>query len=94
MTTTTTPAKPTTPPIASPVINELHVTEQQRATFAKAHASITEAYDKSPSTDELMRMWLSGATPWQVMRYFEESVLHISGSELAGTDDDQILLNL
>lgn len=83
-----------TAPVAPAGDATLSLPAQQREVFEKARASIADAYEKSPTADELMRLWLSGATPWQVMRYFEETILHLSHSELAGDDDDQILVNL
>ena len=52
---------------------------------------------KSPTPDELMRIWLASATPWEVMRIFESAVLNLAGSDLMpvpGEDYNQTLLAL
>ncbi|MDR2982782.1 MAG: hypothetical protein LBV12_11110 [Puniceicoccales bacterium] len=94
----TTPATaalaPTT--VAENPATPLTITPAHREVFQKARDKITETYGKSPTDEELIRMWLSGASSWDVMRFFEESVLNITGSDLAGTaeEEDQILLKL
>jgi DNA-binding PadR family transcriptional regulator len=93
MTTAATPA-PTA--VAEQPATPFTITPAHREVFQKARDKITETYGKSPTDEELMRMWLTGASPYQIMRFFEESVLKITGSDLAGTaeDENQVLLNI
>lgn len=67
---------------------------RHRAPFTQARDTLVEHYGVSPAPDELLRLWITTATPWQVVRVFEESVLNLTGSDLSGTDDEQFSLGL
>jgi len=70
---------------------------RHRALFEKAQQQITKMFGKSPTPDELMRLWLATATPWEVTRIFETAVLTLAGSDYIptpGEDYNQTLLGL
>ncbi|OAM88514.1 hypothetical protein OH491_10430 [Termitidicoccus mucosus] len=89
-----TPSAPPVPPPDDAPAEPLALKERHRAPFAQARDTLVEQYGVSPAPDELLRLWITTATPWQVVRVFEESVLNLTGSDLAGTGDEQILLGL
>jgi len=89
------PANATPPPSASDAsAAPLALKEHHRATFTQARDTIAAQYGVTPTSDELMRLWITSAAPWHVVRVFEETVLNITGSDLAGTDDEQFVLCL
>lgn len=89
------PANTGSPPSAYDAPAEpLSLKVRHRASFYQARDTIVAQYGVSPVPDELMRLWLASATPWQIVRVFEEGILNITGSDLAGTDDDQFMLCL
>jgi hypothetical protein len=70
---------------------------RHRAVFGQARGHIEKLLGQSPTEDELMRLWLATATPWDVTRIFESAVLEITGSDLVplpGADYDQTILAL
>ena len=70
---------------------------RHRAIFEQSREHIEKMLGKSPTSDELMRLWLATATPWEVTRIFESAVLHLAGSDLMplpGEDYNQTLLSL
>jgi hypothetical protein len=70
---------------------------RHRAVFEQARDHIEKMLGKSPTPEELMRLWLATATPWDVTRIFESAVLNIAGSDLMpmpGEDYNQTLLAL
>jgi hypothetical protein len=70
---------------------------RHRAVFEQARGHIEKLFGKSPTEDELMRLWLATATPWDVTRIFEGAVLEITGSDLVpspGDDYNQTILSL
>ena len=89
------PANATPPPSASDApADPLSLKARHRESFDKARDTIILQYGVTPAPDDLMRFWLASAMPWQIVRAFEEGVLEITGSDLAGTDDDQFMLGL
>ncbi|MDF9828527.1 hypothetical protein M2447_002651 [Ereboglobus sp. PH5-10] len=75
----------------------LAIGPHHRKNFEQAETHLAKTYGKSPPADDLMRLWLAGAPPWEITRAFEESVLNISGSDLIPDDDGhygQTLLDL
>lgn len=101
--TTETPPAPPAPPGTDDKSNDptavetLAIGAHHRANFEQAHAHLHKTYGKSPPPDDLMRLWLACATPWDITREFEESVLNIAGSDLVPDDNGhyaQTLLNL
>jgi len=89
------PANTTPPPSASDAPAEpLALKAHHRASFAQARDTIIAHYGVTPTPDELMRLWITSAAPWHIVRVFEETVLSITGSDLAGTDDEQFVLCL
>lgn len=98
-TTTTNPpagAAATMPAIqAEPLALRSH----HRDFFEVARIHLEKTHGKCPPTDDLMRLWLAVATPWTIIREFEEAVLNLSGvgNDLAPELDmhyDQGVLNL
>lgn len=78
-------------------VEPLPVMERHRSIFEQAKAHLEKTLGKSPACDDLMRLWLATATPWDVARVFETAVLDIGGSDmmpLPGEDYNQSLLNL
>ncbi|AWI08311.1 hypothetical protein [Ereboglobus luteus] len=95
MTTETPPAPPETDNNIE--VEPLAIGVHHRASFEQAHSHLEKTYGKSPPPDDLMRLWLACATPWDITREFEESVLNIAGSDLVPDDNGhyaQSLLNL
>ena len=102
-TTEPSPPPPTAPadtvakgPQAS-IAEPLAIGPHHRTNFEQAEAYLRKTYGKSPPADDLMRLWLAGASPWEITRVFEESVLNISGSGLIPDDNghySQTLLDL
>jgi hypothetical protein len=89
------PAHHTPPPSASDAPDEpLALKAHHRPPFVEARDTILAQYGVTPTPDELMRMLLTSVPPWQIVRIFEETVLSITGSDLAGTDDEQFVLCL
>ncbi|OAM89983.1 hypothetical protein OH491_16790 [Termitidicoccus mucosus] len=87
---------PAPPPGGQPA-EPLAVGPHHRKNFEQAETHLRKTYGKSPSADDLMRLWLAGAPSWEITRAFEESVLNISGSDLVPDDDGhyrQSLLDL
>jgi hypothetical protein len=81
------------PPAAEPLALRPH----HREHFELARAHLEKTYGKSPPADDLMRLWLAVATPWSIVREFEESDLGSAGSDLVPDDDihyGQTVLNL
>ncbi len=71
--------------------------ERHRTIFEQARQQLEKSLGKSPTTDDLMRLWLATATAWDVARTFESAVLDIAGSDLMplpGEDYNQSLLAL
>lgn len=78
-------------------VEPLAIGEHHRKNFEQAEAHLAKIYGNSPPADDLMRLWLAGAPPWEITRAFEETVLNISGSDLVPDDEGhygQSLLNL
>jgi len=83
------------PPSASDAPAEpLPLKAHHRPPFIEARDTILAQYGVTPTPDDLMRMLLTSVPPWQIVRIFEETVLSITGSDLAGTDDEQFVLCL
>jgi len=99
-TTPQTPPPPATPPPATAgdqAAAPLPLKARHRVTFDQAREQITKMLGKSPTPDELMRLWLATATPWEVTRVFETAVLTLAGSDFIptpGEDYNQTLLGL
>ena len=100
--TTETPP-PSPPPTPAPAAADsqpavpLPLMPRHRAVFEQAREHIEKMLGKSPAPDELMRLWLATATPWDVTRIFEDAVLHLAGSDLMpvpGEDYNQTVLAL
>jgi hypothetical protein len=90
------PSAKSQPPEAAPA-EPLAIGAHHRKNFEQAEAHLAKTYGKSPPADDLMRLWLAGAPPWEITRLFEESVLNISGSDIIPDDNGhyaQTLLNL
>ena len=71
--------------------------DRHRSIFERAKTHLEKTLGKSATTEELMRLWLATATPWDVARVFESAVLDIAGSDLLplpGGEYDQSLLAL
>ena len=98
----TPPPPPATPPPATLAAGDqpaapLPLKTRHRALFEQAQEQITKMFGKSPTPDELMRLWLATATPWEVTRVFETAVLTFAGSDFIptpGADYNQTLLGL
>jgi hypothetical protein len=98
---TTTPPEPgkpaPKPAAADQPAQPLELMTRHRVLFAHARAHIEKLLGKAPDEDDLMRLWLATATPWDVARVFESAVLDLGGSDLLpvpGDDYNQTLLNL
>jgi hypothetical protein len=91
-----TDANASQPPGGQPA-ESLAIGPHHRKNFEQAETHLRKTYGKSPPADDLMRLWLAGAPPWEITRAFEESVLNITGSDLVPDDDGhyrQSLLDL
>ncbi|OAM90021.1 hypothetical protein OH491_19105 [Termitidicoccus mucosus] len=78
-------------------VEPLPVMDRHRSIFEQAKTHLEKTLGKSPTCEDLMRLWLATATPWDVARVFESAVLDISGSDLLplpGEDYNQSLLAL
>ena len=90
-------ATPPAPPPGDQPTEPLAIGPHHRKNFEQAETHLRKTYGKSPPADDLMRLWLAGAPPWEITRAFEESVLNITGSDLLPDDDGhyrQSLLDL
>jgi len=58
----------------TPSVPPLIITAQHRKPFEEASAYITETYGKSPSPEDLMRLWLSNANLWEIVDALENAV--------------------
>jgi len=97
------PPPPAPPPASSPATAgdqpaaPLPLKTRHRALFEQAREQIQKMFGKSPTPDELMRLWLATATPWEVTSVFETAVLTLAGSDFIpspGEDYNQTLLGL
>jgi hypothetical protein len=79
------PSRQAVPAVAAPLALRL----QHREFFEVARAHLIKTHGKCPPTDDLMRLWLAVATPWTIIREFEEAVLNLSGvgNDLAPQQD-------
>jgi hypothetical protein len=78
-------------------VEPLPIMDRHRAIFDQAKAQLEKTLGKAPASEDLMRLWLATATPWDVARVFESAVLDISGSDmlpLPGEDYNQSILAL
>jgi hypothetical protein len=76
------PPAQASPAVADPspaVAEPLALRPHHREFFEVARLHLEKTHGKCPPTDDLMRLWLATATPWGVIREFEEAILNLSG---------------
>lgn len=68
-------------------LESLEVSPETLALYVKTEAIIRKAYRESPSAHELMRFWLTCATPELIIQEFEEAVLGTNASTLLPNEE-------